>query len=175
MFLYLIIHHLIDLRRVRRSYHGMSRTEMATRSLNTSTRKKKERAFYETLDVQTSAKIEEEARNSLRTLPTKRPFTPMDKTVAIIGTLTLSPLQDLTIWWSSPYSWTCTPCRMQRKLTSNLPAGHSSVMTCDETVGGLVEHTISILRSINRSIKDRCGNQAHSQKFALGGSDFDDA
>ncbi len=57
-------------------FYAMSRTEMATRSLNTSTRKKKERAFYETPDVQTSAKIVEEARNSLRTLPTKRPFTP---------------------------------------------------------------------------------------------------
>lgn len=48
---------------------------MATGSLNSS-RKKKERPFYEVPDVQTSAKIIAEARNSIRALPTERPFTP---------------------------------------------------------------------------------------------------
>lgn len=56
---------------------------MATRSLTT--RKKKERPFYETPDVQTSAKIIAEARKSLRTLPTERPFTPAGEQRMLFG------------------------------------------------------------------------------------------
>ena len=50
----------------------------ATRSLNTSRKKKQSLPFYELPSSKTSAKIIAEARQSVRALPTNRPTTPAD-------------------------------------------------------------------------------------------------
>lgn len=57
-----------------------------TRSLNTTRRKKPPQAFYEPASSQTSARIIEDARRSVRTLPTERPFTPADAGRILFGT-----------------------------------------------------------------------------------------
>lgn len=58
----------------------------ATRSLNTSRKKKPLQAFYEPPSSQTSARIIEEARRSVRVVPTERPFTPADSGRILFGT-----------------------------------------------------------------------------------------
>lgn len=50
----------------------------ATRSLNKSRKKKPPLPFYEVPSSKTSAMIIAEARNSVRTIPTNRPYTPAD-------------------------------------------------------------------------------------------------
>ena len=57
----------------------------ANRSLTTSRRKKGSLPFYEVPSGITSAKIIEEARKSVRALPTERPFTPADSSRILFG------------------------------------------------------------------------------------------
>ena len=57
----------------------------ANRSLNTNRKKKPPQAFYEPPSSQTSARIIEDARRSVRALPTERPFTPAESGRILFG------------------------------------------------------------------------------------------
>ena len=57
----------------------------ANRSLNTNRKKKPPQAFYEPPTSQTSARIIEDARRSVRALPTERPFTPAESGRILFG------------------------------------------------------------------------------------------
>ena len=57
----------------------------ANRSLNTTKKKKPLQAFYEPPSSQTSVKIIEDARRSVRALPTERPFTPAESGRILFG------------------------------------------------------------------------------------------
>ena len=56
-----------------------------TRSLNTTRKKKPTQAFYQPSSSQTSARIIEDARKSIRTLPTERPYTPAESGRILFG------------------------------------------------------------------------------------------
>ena len=57
----------------------------ANRSLNINRKKKPPQAFYEPPTSQTSARIIEDARRSVRALPTERPFTPAESGRILFG------------------------------------------------------------------------------------------
>ena len=57
----------------------------ANRSLNPTKKKKPPQAFYEPPSSQTSARIIEDARRSVRALPTERPFTPAESGRILFG------------------------------------------------------------------------------------------
>ena len=58
----------------------------ATRSLSSSRKKKSSQPFYDASGVQTSARIIEDARRSVRALPTDRPYTPAAPGRILFGT-----------------------------------------------------------------------------------------